>query len=94
MAPKLTKQEQNRQIKREALICVVVYIGFFLWWFITGYGFGTKEPSEYMYIMGLPLWFVLSVLVGTILFFVVMIIVVKRFFKDFDFEETGEEEEK
>lgn len=93
MVPKLTKEEQNNQMKREAIICMIVYAGFFAWWFVTGYGLGLNDPEDYIYVMGLPLWFVLSVLGGMILFFAATIFVVKRLFRDFDLEESLSEEE-
>ena len=90
MAPKLTEKERNRQIKREALISVALYVGFFIWWYFTGYGIAEKgTPETYMYVMGLPMWFFLSCIVGYVLFCIATIVVVKKFFKDFD---LGEEE--
>jgi uncharacterized membrane protein YhdT len=88
MVPKLTKKQQNKQIKKETIVCVIAYLGYFVWWLATGYGIGRKDPSQYPYIMGLPLWFFLSVIVGAILFCVTAVIVIKVFFKDFDLEET------
>ena len=90
MAPKLTEKERNRQIKREALISVALYVGFFIWWYFTGYGIAEKgTPETYTYVMGLPMWFFLSCIVGYVLFCIATIVVVKKFFKDFD---LGEEE--
>lgn len=98
MVPKLTEKQRNLQIKKEALISVALYVAFFLWWYFTGYGLaGTSK--EYIYIMGLPLWFFLSCVVGYVLFCIAAIVVVKVFFKDFSLDETadegsGEEEQK
>ena len=90
MAPKLTEKERNRQIKREALISVALYVGFFIWWYFTGYGIAEKgTPETYTYVMGLPMWFFLCCIVGYVLFCVATIFVVKKFFKDFD---LGDEE--
>ncbi len=88
---KLSEKEVNRQIKREAVISVILYIAFFLWWYVTGYGIAsTGTPETYTYVMGLPMWFFLSCIVGYILFSLATILVVKKFFKDFD---LGREEE-
>lgn len=93
MVPKLTKKEQNKQMNKEAIICMVVYVGYFIWWFATGFGLGAKDPAEYTYVMGLPMWFFLSSIVGFILFCAATIVVAKYLFKNFDLEETEEEVE-
>ncbi len=92
----VTEAEKNRQMKKEALISLIVYLAFFLWWWITGYGIASRGTVEtYTYIWGLPLWFFLSSIVGYVLFSVATVVVVKIFFKDFDFGdenfEGGEE---
>ncbi len=90
MAPKLTEKEKNRQMKKEALISVALYVGFFIWWYFTGYGIAEKgTPETYTYILGLPMWFFLSCIVGYVLFCIASVIIVRKFFKDFD---LGEEE--
>lgn len=90
MAPKLTEKEKNRQMKKEALISVVLYVGFFIWWYFTGYGIAEKgTPETYTYVFGLPMWFFLSCIVGYVLFCIASIVIVRKFFKDFD---LGEEE--
>ncbi|MGF6376587.1 putative membrane protein YhdT [Clostridiales Family XIII bacterium PM5-7] len=90
MAPILTEKQKNQQIKREALISLGLYVLFFIWWYFTGYGIAEKgTPETYTYVMGLPLWFFLSCIVGYILFSIATIIVVKLCFKNFD---LGDEE--
>ncbi|WMI82145.1 YhdT family protein [Anaerotignum sp. MB30-C6] len=90
MVPKLTEKERNLQMKKEALISLGLYVAFFLWWYFTGYGLA-GDTKGYTYIMGLPLWFFLSCVVGYILFCVAVIVVVKVFFKDFSLDETADE---
>ncbi len=89
---KFTIKEQNLQIKKEAIISIVMYIAFFLWWYFTGYGLGSGDPSEYTYIFGLPMWFFLSCVVGYVGFSIAVIIVVKCFFKNFDLGEEANSE--
>ena len=90
MAPKLTEKEKNQQIKKEALISAGLYIAFFIWWYFTGSGIAEKgAPETYTYVLGLPMWFFLSCIVGYVLFSIATIFVVKKFFKNFD---LGEEE--
>lgn len=90
MVPKLTEKERNLQIKKEAIISIILYVAFFLWWYFTGYGLAGIS-KEHTYIMGLPLWFFLSCVVGYVLFCIAAIVVVKVFFKDFSLEETADE---
>lgn len=89
---KMTEREKNRQIRKEALISAALYLGFFIWWYVTGYGIAERgTPETYTYVLGLPMWFFLSCIVGYVLFCAISAIVVKKFFKDFDLgEEKGE----
>ena len=90
MAPKLTEKEKNQQIKKEALISAGLYIAFLSGGIFTGYGIAEKgAPETYTYVLGLPMWFFLSCIVGYVLFSIATIFVVKKFFKNFD---LGEEE--
>lgn len=90
MVPKLTEKERNFQIKKEAFISIGLYVAFFLWWYFAGYGLA-EASEEFIYIMGLPLWFFLSSVVGYVLFCIAVIIVVKKFFKDFSLDEIAPE---
>ncbi len=81
----MTEEQKNRQIKKEVIASLILYLAFFLWWYFTGYGLAEKgTPATYSYIAGLPMWFFLSTIVGYLLFCVASIIVVKTVFKDFD----------
>lgn len=95
MDPKLTEKEKNRQIRKEAMISIGLYAAFFIWWYVTGYGIAERgTPQTYTYVIGLPMWFFLSCIVGYILFAIASIVVVRKFFRDFDLgEETEEVEE-
>lgn len=100
MSKKWTKEEKKSQMKREAFLSILMYLGFFLWWYFTGYGLEESRllnsGSEKIYIMGLPLWFFLSCIVGYILFCIASILAVRCFFKDFSFDDTpaGDDREK
>ncbi|MCH4890863.1 DUF997 family protein [Acidaminobacter sp. JC074] len=80
-------KEKNLQINKEAKITVGLYIFFFLWWFILAYGIGLKDVSEYKYILGFPSWFFYSCIMGYVMICVLLAFVVKRYFKDIDFED-------
>lgn len=83
----MTRQERDRQIRKEALISIALYLLFFIWWYATGYGLAGDDPAQYSYIFGLPMWFFLSSVVGYVLFSVASIFVVKIFFKNFSLDE-------
>lgn len=87
-APILTEKERNRQIRKEAMVSFGLYFAFFCWWYITGYGLGSGDPKKYSYIMGLPLWFFLSCIVGYVGFCIATVVIVRKVFKNFSLEET------
>ncbi len=92
---KWTKEKINKQLKKEAVISVGLYILFFLWWYVTGYVLADYQGVEnYTYVLGMPLWFFLSSVVGYIIFSIATIIVVKMFFKDIPLEFENEQEDK
>jgi uncharacterized membrane protein YhdT len=92
MVPILTEKQRNDQIRKEQRISIVLYIVFVAWLAITGYGLGMGNPDNFVTIMGLPLWFILSCVVGPIWFCIVSWLVVKYKFKDFDLDKVAEEE--
>ena len=72
---------------REALIGVGLVLFNFLWWFGFAYGLGSKPMEEYTYILGMPAWFFYSCVLGTIVVAVLVIGLVKLFFKEVPFED-------
>ncbi len=93
MSPNLTEKEKHRQIKKEALISAGLYAAFFIWWYFTGYGIAERgTPETYTYVLGLPMWFFLSCIMGYVLFSIAAIVVVKKLFKDFDLGEDEKEQ--
>ncbi|PAV30500.1 sodium:pantothenate symporter [Virgibacillus profundi] len=75
---------------REALIGVGLVIFNFIWWYAFAYGMGSKDPSEYTFVFGLPAWFFYSCVVGFIVMAVLVTVIVKKFFVDIPFDEEGE----
>ncbi len=91
----MTETQKNKQIKKEIIASLLLYLAFFLWWYTTGYGIAeAAPPAQYRYIFGLPMWFFLSSVVGYFLFCIASILVVNTIFKDFDLGEEHEEEQK
>jgi len=91
-APVLYEKDRSRQIRKEAAVSLGLYGAFFIWWYFTGYGLGSGDPKDYTYVLGLPLWFFLSCIVGYVGFCAATIIVVKKLFKNFSLEETLDDE--
>ena len=72
-----------KNVKKETLIVIGLYLLFFAWWYLTAYGFG-DDPSEYGYILGFPEWFFYSCIVGYLW------ICVRFFFTEIDLKEGKE----
>jgi len=88
--------KEDRRINianREALIGVGLVIFNFFWWYGFAYGLGSKNPSEYTYIFGLPTWFFYSCVLGFIIMAILVTVVVKCFFVEVSFDEREEGEE-
>ncbi len=79
----------KKQINKEALISIILYFMYFLWWYYFAYIYPPKNVEEYKYILGLPDWFFYSCIVGFILFNILVIIVTKVFFKNINLD-TGD----
>lgn len=80
----MTEKEKYKQCDKEALITLIVFFAYFIWWWATGYGISDKGVDNSPWIMGLPLWFFLSCIVGWILCIIVITILVKTVYVDMD----------
>lgn len=76
---------------REALIGVGLVIFNFIWWYGFAYGLGSKDPSEYTYIFGLPAWFFYSCVLGFIVMSTLVTVIVKWWFVDIPLDDEEEE---
>ena len=91
----MKKQKGDNRFKvanREALIGVGLVLFNFIWWFGFAYGMGSKDPSQYTYVFGLPAWFFYSCVVGLIVMVVLVIFVVKKYFVEVSFDDKGDDE--
>ena len=79
----------QKNVKKETLIVIGLYLLFFAWWYLTAYGFG-DDPSEYGYILGFPEWFFYSCIVGYVGISVLLWICVRFFFTEIDLKEGKE----
>jgi len=75
---------------REALIGCALAIINFVWWFGFAYGMGSKPPEQYTYVFGFPAWIFYSMIVGTLLMFLLVFFVVKFLLKDISLEDEDE----
>lgn len=81
-----------KQCNKEALLGLGLGFLNMIWWFAWGYGLGLKPPEQYSYIMGFPLWFFMSCIVGSVLFTLLVVIMVKKYYKDMPLGELSEED--
>jgi uncharacterized membrane protein YhdT len=92
--PAFVEDPRYKQCNREALMGVGLGIANFIWWFVWGYGLGSQPPENYTYVMGFPLWFFMSSIVGAVLFTILAIVMVKKFYKDMPLGPLNEHEVK
>lgn len=89
---KFIEDPRYKQCNREALYGIVLGLANMAWWFIFGYGLGSKPVEEYTYILGFPAWFFMSSIAGAVLFTILTFFMVNRLFKDMSLEKMTEEE--
>lgn len=88
----ITEDPRFKQCNKEALMGLGLGILNLIWWFGWGYGLGSKPISQYTYILGLPKWFFMSCIVGGILFSVLTVIMINKFFKNMSLDGLTKEE--
>lgn len=81
-----------KQCNKEALMGLGLGVLNLIWWFSWGYGLGSKPVSEYTYTLGFPTWFFMSCIVGSVLFSILTIVMIDKFFKNMSLEPLSEEE--
>lgn len=70
------------QANREAVVTLVLYAAFFLWWVVFAFGMGSGNPDNYDYVFGLPAWFFWSCVAGYPIFTLILWFALKLVFKD------------
>ncbi|MGL4534794.1 MAG: YhdT family protein [Fusobacteriaceae bacterium] len=76
---------REKQINFEAKITLGLYFIYFAWWYYFAYSTG-EDPSQYIFILGLPYWFFMSCIVGFVLINLLVFLAVKFLFKDIDLD--------
>lgn len=89
---KIVEDPRFKQCNKEALMGLGLGLLNLIWWFMWGYGLGSKPVNEYTYILGFPTWLFMSCIVGGILFSILTVIMINKFFKDMSLEGLTEEE--
>ena len=84
------KNNISKQINKEILITIGLYLFYFVWWYYFAYEYSSDNVEEYKYILGLPEWFFYSCVVGLVLINILVYICIKFIFKDIDFEKYNE----
>ena len=82
----MTREEKDRQIRKEARATVILFVICFLWHVGTAYllsGSGVK-------VMGLPLWWVLSTPGVFVIAVVGVVILLKKVFVNFSLEDDDD----
>lgn len=88
----LVNDERYKIANREAWIGLGLAVFNFIWWYAFAYGLGSKDPSEYTFVFGLPTWFFYSCVVGFIVMVILVSIVVKVWFVEVPLDDELEEE--
>lgn len=78
---------------REAIIGVILAVINFIWWYGFAYGLGSKPPEEYTYVLGFPAWIFYSLILGTLVMFLLVFIVVKFLLTDVPLDDEVESAE-
>ena len=91
-SPDFVEDPRYRQCNREAVLGLGLGLLNLIWWFAWGYGLGLRSPEEYTYILGFPAWFFMSCIAGAVLFSVLAVVMVSKFYKEMPLGKlTGEE---
>ncbi len=79
-----TLRHRYHQAHKEALFSILLALAYFAWWYGFSYGLAPNEitsPTLDLY-FGFPLWFLMSCIIGPIVFTLLCGLLVKFCFKD------------
>lgn len=82
----MTYKEKFIQMNKEAKATWIAAAIIIVYWFLSGFGVYAIWGAEWT-ILGMPAWFVLSCFGSWILSMVLVALMVKKVFKDFDLDE-------
>ena len=78
-------KKRGKQIKKEAIITLIIYLIYFLWWYFFAF-YNIEKPENYTYVLGLPYWFFMSCIVVFFMINILLLFVIKLVFKDMDLD--------
>ena len=81
-----------KQCNREAMYGIILGLSNLIWWYVFGYGLGSKPVEEYTYILGFPTWFFMSSIVSAVLFTILTFIMIDKLFKNMSLDKMTKEE--
>ncbi|MGP1455746.1 MAG: YhdT family protein [Treponema sp.] len=81
----------RKQLNKEALLTVGLYLLYFGWWYFFAYYFGEQDVSKYRYILGLPEWFFYSCVLGLVVINFLVFLVVTFCFHDMPLDKEEKE---
>ena len=84
------KSNISKQVNKEVLITIGLYLIYFIWWQYFAYEYSSDNVEEDKYILGLPEWFFYSCVVGLVLINILVYICIKFFFKGINFDKYNE----
>lgn len=83
--------KRYKQADKEALITLLMYAFFFLWWTVFAFGLGSGDPENYSYVFGLPAWFFYSCVAGYPVVSIILWVVIRKWFVDMPLDDlTGD----
>jgi len=84
----------DRQAKREALWAILLAFGYFVWWYCSAYIFSAPQSEQQLpqLYWGMPLWFLLSCVLGPLIFTALCALMVKYHYKDVDLNSYGDDQ--
>ena len=85
----MTREEKNRQIQKEALATIALFLLCFLWHVGFGYGLSGLDIT----VCGLPLWWVVSTPGLLVVAVVGVLFLTKKVFVNFSLEDEEEEQD-
>ncbi|MEM1510185.1 MAG: YhdT family protein [Zestosphaera sp.] len=78
----MTNDPRFQIAKREAIILLALFVAYIVWWYAFAYGLGSRDPTQYSYILGFPDWFFYSCVLSIPVFSLLLFIIIKVFFKE------------
>lgn len=81
-----TLHARYKQAHKEALWALGLALAYMLWWYASAYGLAPEATAPLKLYFGLPLWFLMSCIVGPVIFILLSLAMVKFIFKPISLE--------